>query len=115
MGLLKKLFRRQAAVQELPSGSLTVDRNGNTITSTISSSYPSALLKQISKDVLRIFNEARDAQSPLAEINIHFASLRVTARELRGGAIIFLFPQVAMPQMPNQNIPSVNREAANAQ
>jgi hypothetical protein len=115
MGLLKKLFRRQAAVQELPSGSLTVDRNGNTITSTISSSYPAALLKQISKDVLRIFNEARDAQSPLAEINIHFASLRVTARELRGGAIIFLFPQVAMPQMPNQNIPSANREAANAQ
>jgi len=102
MGLLKKLFRRQAGVQELPSGSLTVDRNGNTITSTISSSYPAALLREISRDVLRIFNEARDAQSPLAEINIHFASLRVTARELRGGAIIFLFPQIAMPQMPNK-------------
>ena len=101
MGLLKKLFRQRAGVQELPSGSLTVDRNGNTITSTISSSYPAPLLREIAKDVLRIFGEARDAQMPLAEISIHFASLRVTARELRGGAIIFLFPQTAMMQVPS--------------
>jgi hypothetical protein len=100
MGFLKKLFRRTATVQELPSGSLTVDRNGNTITSTISSAYPSGLLKEIAKDVLTLFQEARDAQMPLAEVNVHFASLRVTARELRGGAIIFLFPQTAMLQTP---------------
>jgi hypothetical protein len=99
MGFLKKLFRSRAAVQALPSGSLTVDRDGNTVTSTIPSKYPASLVREISKDVLKIFNEAREAQSPLNEINIHFASLRVTARELRGGAIIFLFPQVAMPQM----------------
>ena len=117
MGLLKKLFRRQAGVQELPSGSLTVDRNGNTITSTIASTYPQHLVREISKDVLKIFSEARDAQSPLAEINIHFASLRVTARELRGGAIIFLFPQVAMPhQMPSKHIlPAVPAPAPTAQ
>ncbi len=114
MGLLKKLFRRQAAVQDLPSGSVTVDRNGNTITSTISSSYPTPLLRQITKDVLRIFTEARDAQSPLAEINIHFASLRVTARELRGGAIIYLFPQIAMAQMPNKSVATPNIAASNA-
>ena len=104
MGLLKKIFRRQAAVQDLPSGSVTVDRNGNTITTTISSSYPAPLLKEITRDVLKVFNEARDAQSPLAEVSIHFASLRVTARELRGGAIIFLFPQIAMSQMPNKSV-----------
>ena len=101
MGFLKKLFRRPAAVQELPSGSLTVDRNGNTITSTISSTYPARLLREIARDVLRIFSEARDAQMPLAEISIHFASLRVTARELRGGAIIFLFPQTTMMPSPS--------------
>src|SRR5215469_4412800 len=103
MGLLKKLFRRQAAVQDLPSGSLTVDRNGNAITSTIASSYPAPLLREITRDVLKIFTEARDAQSPMAEINIHFASLRVTARELRGGAIIYLFPQLAMSQSSNKS------------
>ena len=98
MGFLKKMFRRQAAVQDLPSGSLTVDRNGNTVTSTISSAYPASLLKEIARDVLKLFQEARDAQMPLAEISLHFASLRITARELRGGAIIFLFPQTAMLQ-----------------
>jgi hypothetical protein len=100
MGFLKKIFRRAATVQELPSGSLTVDRNGNTITSTISSAYPASLLKEIARDVLKLFQEARDAQMPLAEVSVHFASLRVTARELRGGAIIFLFPQTTMLQTP---------------
>ena len=102
MGLLKRLFRRrQALVQQLPSGSLTVDRNGNPVTSTISSAYPPALLRQIGRDVLRLFREAREAQMPLAEVSIHFASLRVNARELRGGAIIFVFPQNALLPEPN--------------
>lgn len=99
MGLLKKIFRRQAGVQSLPSGSLTVDREGNTITSTISSGYPAGFLRHIAKDVLKILQEARDAQMPMGEVSIHFASLRVTARELRGGAIIFLFPQTTMIQV----------------
>jgi len=33
---------------------------------------------------------------PLAEVSINFVSLRITARELRGGAVIFLFPQTAL-------------------
>jgi len=45
--------------------------------------------------VVVLFREARDAQMPLAELTLHYASLRITARELRGGAIIFLFPQAA--------------------
>ena len=43
-----------------------------------------------------MLREARTAQLPLAEVSIHFASLRITARELRGGALIFLFPQTAL-------------------
>ena len=35
---------------------------------------------------------------PLAEVSLHFGSLRITARELRGGAIIFMFPQTASSQ-----------------
>src|SRR5215469_9014881 len=100
MGFLKKLFHRHATVQDLPSGSLTVDRNGNTVTSTISSTYPAALLKDIAQNVLKLLQEARDAQMPLGEVNIYFASLRVTARELRGGAIIFLLPQTGMLKSP---------------
>jgi hypothetical protein len=37
---------------------------------------------------------------PLAEVSIHFASLNITARELRGGAVIFLLPQTAFSPPP---------------
>ena len=99
MGFLKKisrLFRSHAAVRQLPLGSMTVDRDGQVITSTVSSTYPKALLREIGRDVLSLFREARTAQLPLSEVSIHFGSLRITARELRGGAIIFLFPQNAL-------------------
>jgi hypothetical protein len=96
MGFLKKLFgRSRASVQQLPSGSLTVDRNGEVITSTVSSGYPKTLLREIGRAVLQLFRESRTAQMPLGEVSIHYASLRITARELRGGAIIFLFPLTA--------------------
>jgi hypothetical protein len=103
MGFLKKLarlFRSRATVQQLPAGSLTVDRDGHVVTSTVSSAYPATLLQAIGHDVLALFREAREAQAPLAEVSIHFGSLRITARELRGGAIIFLFPQSALSPTP---------------
>ena len=95
MGFLKRFFRTRAAVQQLPTGSLTVDRNGQVVTTTVSSAYPKALLREIGHEVLVLFRESRAAQMPMAEISLHFASLHITARELRGGAIIFLFPQAA--------------------
>ena len=95
MGFLKRFFRSRAAVQQLPAGSVTVDRHGQVVTCTVSSAYPKSLLRAIGQEVLSLFREARAAQLPMAEVSIHFASLHITARELRGGAIIFLFPQAA--------------------
>jgi len=102
MGFLKKLFRfrSRAVVQQLPSGSIAVDREGNVVTSTVSSAYSRDLLRAIGRDVLALFHEAREAQIPLAEVNIYFVSLHITARELRGGAVIFLFPQTALSPLP---------------
>lgn len=96
MGFLKRFFRGRAAVQQLPAGTITVDRSGSIVTSTVSSSYPVKFLQDIGADVLALFREAREAEMPLAEISLHFGSLHITARELRGGAIIFLFPQSAL-------------------
>lgn len=96
MGFLKRIFRSRAAIRQLPAGSITVDRDGRIVSSTIPSAYPPQLLRDIGRDVLAIFNEGRASQVQLTEITLQFASLRVTARELRGGAIIFLFPQIAM-------------------
>ena len=100
MGFLKKLFGGHAAVQQLPTGTITVDRQGRVVASTVSSAYPRDLLQGIGRDVLELFREARAAQMPLAEVSLHFGSLRITARELRGGAIIFLFPQTALLPTP---------------
>ena len=101
MGFLKRfrLAKTHAAVQQLPTGSVTLDRQGNVVMTTVSSTYPRALLRDIGCEVLRLFHDARTAQMPLAEVSIHFASLRITGRELRGGVIIFLFPQTAFLSM----------------
>src|ERR1700744_4627515 len=103
MGILRKIFGGKAAIQQLPTGSLTVDRDGNIVTSTISSTYPKKLLMEIGRDVLELLREARAAQMPLAEVSLHFGSMRITARELRGGAIIFLFPQTALMPSPHSH------------
>ena len=101
MGFLKRLFGGLAAVQQLPSGTITVDRDGRILSSTVSSTYPKNLLQTIARDVLELLREARASQMPLAEVSLHFGSLRITARELRGGAIIFLLPQTALLPTPN--------------
>jgi len=105
MGFLKNIFGDHAAVQQLPAGTITVDRQGNIVTSTVSSAFPKNLLNGIGRDVLELFREARTAQMPLAEVSLHFGSLRITARELRGGAIIFLFPQSALFPTPTLSHP----------
>ena len=100
MGFVKKIsqrFRSRAGVQQLPAGSMTVDRDGLIIVTTVSSAYPKAMLHEIGRGVVALFQEARAAQMTLAEVSLHFGSLRITARELRGGAIIFLFPQNVSP------------------
>lgn len=102
MGFLRNILGgRHAAVQQLPTGTITVDRNGHIITSTVSSAFPKHLLRDIGRDVLEVFREARVAQMPLAEVSLHYGSLNITARELRGGAIIFIFPQTALLPKPN--------------
>ena len=105
MGFLKRFFRGRAGVQQLPTGTITVDRNGHIVTSTVSSAYPQGFLRDIGRDVLGLFVEARAAQMPLAEISLQFGSLHITARELRGGAVIFLLPQTALLATPTRSRP----------
>jgi len=81
------------SVHVLPSGSLTIDRDAQILASTVSSAIPERLLQDIGMRVLQLFRQARIAQVPITELTLHFASLQITARELRGGAMIFLTPK----------------------
>ena len=105
MGLLNLFSKSRATVHRLPTGSITVDRNGEVVTTTVSSTYPAVLLRNITQEILGLFQQAREKQLPLAELNLHFASLQITAREMRGGAIIFLSPKTASstPSLDTKN------------
>ena|SRR5437764_12125543 len=93
MGFLGLFSKPSPGVQVLPSGTLTVDRNNHILATTVSSTCSAQLLQQIGDQVLTLFRQARKAQLPLAELTIHFSSLKISAREMRGGAIIFLTPK----------------------
>jgi hypothetical protein len=98
MGLLSFFAKPAPPLLRLPSGSFSVDREGSVLTSTLPSSFPASLVRDIAQQVRAAFGEAAKAQLPLAELTIHYPSLKISARELRGGAIVFLSPKT--PRSP---------------
>jgi hypothetical protein len=76
----------------LPSGCFTVARNGQIIASTLPQAFPRELVQQIADAVLAAFKTAQEAQLVFNELHITYAALKLTAREMRGGAIVFFMP-----------------------
>jgi hypothetical protein len=101
MGLLTLFSKPAAALLKLPAGSFTVDREGSVLISTLPSIFPETLVNDIATNVLAAFRQAEPAQLTLAELVINYPSLRITARELRGGAVVFLFPKATYASGPN--------------
>ncbi|HXU78278.1 MAG TPA: hypothetical protein VN794_17020 [Methylomirabilota bacterium] len=95
MGLLSLFSKASPALFRLPSGSFTVDREGKVLIGTLPSSFPTELVRDIGQHVIAAFRDADAAQLPISELVMNFATLRITARELRGGAIVFLAPRTA--------------------
>src|SRR6266851_2156189 len=92
MGLLNLFSKPPPGLTKLPSGSFTVDRDGQVLVSTLPQGFPKTLLRDITDRVLKTFRTANEAQLPLDELVVHYSSLKLTARNMRGGAIIFLTP-----------------------
>jgi hypothetical protein len=93
MRLLNFLPKPKLNLVRLPSGSFTVDASGRVLVSTLPRSLPESWVCEISQQVLAAFRAAQEAQMPLAELVAEYSTLKLTARSLRGGAIIFLHPQ----------------------
>ncbi|MGA2866265.1 MAG: hypothetical protein ABSF95_17465 [Verrucomicrobiota bacterium] len=98
MGLLSPFAKPAPTLLRLPAGSFTVDCRGSVLIGTLPSAFPPALVREIGQQVLRVFREAAAAQLPLAQLIIHYASLKITACEMRGGALVFLAPKAAFGQ-----------------
>jgi hypothetical protein len=90
---MKWIRNHPEPLHPLPAGSFTVDRNGHLLASTLPSGYPVSLLREIAQPLLATFREARDAGLVVTDLVVHYQGLKITARELRGGALVFVFPQ----------------------
>jgi hypothetical protein len=97
MGLLNPKSRQDSrsdtVLTRLPSGSFTLDPAGRVVASTLPRSFPAHLVQLVSQSIMTTFETAREAQLTLNELVVDFPALKVTARGLRGGAIIFLAPR----------------------
>jgi hypothetical protein len=89
-----KIFSRGAPSTPLPlpTGTFTIDRTGRIVSSTVSNYFPEKLAVEIGRAVIETFRRAQTAEVVLTEMTVNFASIKVTARELRGGAIVFFSP-----------------------
>ena len=94
MGLLDFFSSKKdvPALGRLPSGSFTVDRDGNVLTSTLPRSFGEANVREIGKTVMEAMVSAREANVPVTELALYFSALKITAKEQRGGVMIFLAP-----------------------
>ena len=95
MGFVTKYIRKTEApkLNRLPSGSFTIDGEGKVISSTVAQSVSPALLKEISQQILAVFKGAQKARVQFSELVVNYETFKITARELRGGAMIFLSPK----------------------
>jgi hypothetical protein len=106
MGFLSRLFKSSdRGLVHLPAGSFTIDRAGKVMTSTLPRSFPAEHLRAIGDHVLASFRSADKAQVQLAEMVVHYSALKLMARELRGGAIVFLMPQ----SLHQQAVPALKK------
>jgi len=93
MGFLSLFGNSTNSLLKLPAGSFTVNRDGSVLIGTLPSSFPTEIMHDIAREVLDAFRGAESAQLPLSELVMNYPSLRITARDLRGGAIVFLSPR----------------------
>jgi hypothetical protein len=93
--------RKKAAAGPLPrapKGAFTVDATGRVVMSTLPAAVAERVQPPLAGAIVAAFREAHAAQMSLTELNFNFPGLRVTARELRGGAIVFLTPVADGPE-----------------
>jgi hypothetical protein len=83
-------FRKSGQLGAPSAGCFTVDRRGHIVASTLPQTFPRAKVLDIAQRVLATFRGAEEARMPLTEFMINYSACILAARELRGGAIVFL-------------------------
>jgi hypothetical protein len=104
MGILKPFANPQKKLrpERLPSGCYTIHRGGELVASTLPSPFSREAMFEIGRVVVEAFHSAQNANLPLTDLHLKYSGLTITAREMRGGALIFLAP--ATLQLPQSQI-----------
>jgi hypothetical protein len=76
-----------------PRGSYTVSPTGSIVVSTLPGTFPKDRMLAIGRVVLSALNSARELGTPFTELAADYAGVEIRARDLAGGAIIFITPQ----------------------
>jgi hypothetical protein len=76
-----------------PRGSYTVSPSGSIVISTLPRSFSPGHLEAIGRVIIAALSSARALGTPFTELAADFAGLEIRARDLAGGAIIFVTPQ----------------------
>lgn len=105
MGVLKPFSREQKplSLERLPSGCFSLHRGGELAGSTLPTTFSNQRMMEIGHVVLETFRSAQQANLLLTDLHIHYSGMQISARELRGGALIFLTP--ATLSLPRQLTP----------
>lgn len=92
MGLIKQKKTQEQSAVDIKSGSFTVDSKGKILSSTLPSSISENFLLSIAQNVLETFNNSRSVGLFADELVINFPTVKITARNMRGGAFINIAP-----------------------
>jgi hypothetical protein len=96
MGFLSKFSKEtKVELKRLPAGTFTVDADCRVVSSTVPRTVPETQVLEIGRQVLAVFKGAREANLQFSELVVQYAAFKITAREMRGGAMIFLSPKVS--------------------
>jgi hypothetical protein len=76
-----------------PRGSYTISSAGSIVVSTLPGTFPRDRMVTIGRAVLSALSSARELGTPFTELAADYAGVEIRARDLSGGAIIFITPQ----------------------
>lgn len=94
MGVLDKLLRRTPLVpKKIPAGSFVISRSGRVLVSTFPQKVPQSVLVAVGGVVLRAFSKGEEMGMRLDHLEALYGAMRITARRLHSGALVFLLPQ----------------------
>ncbi|MCI0745914.1 MAG: hypothetical protein L0Y58_10955 [Verrucomicrobia subdivision 3 bacterium] len=103
MGFVTQFFIKPAkpALVELPHGSFMIDRNGRIMTSTLPGTFPPGHIYDITERILAALRAAERTEMALSELVIDFTTIRLVARYMRNGALVFVEPQAMISEGAN--------------